>query len=337
MPVTANWARLLSLVILAAPALGRAEPATLKLAYFSSDRSSTYLNAIEPFVMAVNAAGENIVSIEVHAGGGLGHDPRQQLQLVLDGTADIAFIIPGYTPERFPDNGVIELPGLFRDIREATLTFTRLVETGALRGYEDLVVIGPFAAEPSNIHSHQPAASLDDLAGQRVRVNNPVEAAAVAALGMNPIQAPLAAAANAISAGAMDGTVVAASPLIEFGIARVATNHYLMSIASTPLPLVMSRRSFDALSPEAQAIIHRFSGEWLADAYLSAAVSDNARAIDILSSDPRRHVTHPSLLDQERAETAFASVRRDWLAAEPGRAALLALVESEIEEVRSDP
>ncbi len=318
------------------PGAARAQQVTLTLAFFSSDRSSIYLKAIEPFVTAVNTAGEGIVSIDVHAGGELGRDPRQQLQLIADGTADIAFIIPGYTPERFPDNGVIELPGLFYDVREASLTFANLVERGELRGYEDLVVIGPFAAEPSSIHSHLPAGSLDELAGQRIRVNNPVEAAAVTGLGMVPVPAPLAEASNAISAGTLDGTTSPPSPLIEFGIARVATNHYLLGISSTPLPLVMSRRSFEALPTEAQAIILHFSGEWLVEAYLGAVEADNERAIETLSADLRRHVIYPSTVDLERAAAAFAAVAESWLAADPRRPDLLALAESELHAIRVD-
>ena len=37
------------------PAAAAADPIKLKMAYFSSDRTTTYLAAIEPFVDAVNA------------------------------------------------------------------------------------------------------------------------------------------------------------------------------------------------------------------------------------------------------------------------------------------
>ena len=156
-----------------------AEPIKLKLAYFSSDRTTTYLATIKPFVDAVNAEAADLLEIEVHFSGALGKDPRQQLQLVLDGTADIAFIAPGYTPERFPDNTLIELPGMFRGIRDATLVYTRLVAANALRGYEDLFVIGAFATEPESIHAKVVAGSLDELQGKRIRANNPAQAAAL--------------------------------------------------------------------------------------------------------------------------------------------------------------
>src|SRR5580704_7467300 len=127
------------------PAASAAEPVKLKMAYFSSDRTTTYLAAIKPFVDSVNTEAAGLVQIDVSLSGILGKNPTQQLQLVLDGTADLAFVVPGYTPERFPDNEVIELPGLFKNMREATLVYTGLIAANALRGYDDLFVVGAFA------------------------------------------------------------------------------------------------------------------------------------------------------------------------------------------------
>lgn len=53
--------------------------------------------------------------------GVLGREIAQQPQTILDGKADIAFVVPGYTPDRFPDNSAVELPGLFTGTREAPL------------------------------------------------------------------------------------------------------------------------------------------------------------------------------------------------------------------------
>jgi TRAP-type C4-dicarboxylate transport system substrate-binding protein len=236
---------LLSLALL--PVAATAEPILLKLAYFSSDRSTTYLAAIKPFVDAVNEQGAGVVRIEVSFSGVLGKDPAQQLQLVLEDTADFAFVLPGYTPERFPDNSVIELPGLFSGIREATQVYTSLIAINALRGYDELYVIGALASEPETIHTRPPAGSLHELKGMRIRANNPVQGAALAGLGMVPVQLPINQAQSAISSGKLDGSMVGPAPLIEFGISRVASNHYLLGVSSAPLILVMNRKKFESL------------------------------------------------------------------------------------------
>src|ERR1700677_1661959 len=70
------------------PAASAAEPIKLKLSFFSSDRSTTYLLAIKPFVDAVNADSERLIEIEVYFSGALGRLQAQQPQLVDDGVAD---------------------------------------------------------------------------------------------------------------------------------------------------------------------------------------------------------------------------------------------------------
>lgn len=167
---------LFSLALL--PNVAIAEPVRLTPAFFSSDRTTTYLATIKPFVTAVNEEAAGVLRIDVAFSGALGKNPAEQLQRVLEGKADLAFVIPGYTPEHFPDNAVVERPGLFADIREASHFYARLIAANALRGYEELFAVGAFTSEPESIHTRPPVASLDGLRGIRIRANNPVQGGA---------------------------------------------------------------------------------------------------------------------------------------------------------------
>jgi TRAP-type C4-dicarboxylate transport system substrate-binding protein len=109
------------------PVVACAEPIKLKLAYFSSDREPPYVAVLKPFADAVNRESNGAIEIVPYTGGVLGRSYARQARLVLDGVADMAWINPSLSPERFPDNGVIEFPGLFQNLREATLVYTRLV------------------------------------------------------------------------------------------------------------------------------------------------------------------------------------------------------------------
>jgi TRAP-type C4-dicarboxylate transport system substrate-binding protein len=316
------------------PAASAAEPVKLKMAYFSSDRTTTYLAAIKPFVDAVNAEAAALVQIDVSVSGTLGKNPTQQLQLVLDGTADLAFVVPGYTPERFPDNEVIELPGLFKNIREATLVYTGLIAADALRGYDDLFVVGAFTAEPETIHTRLPAASLDALTGRRIRSNNPVQGAALAGLGMIPVEVPINQASSALSSGKLDGAMVAPAPLIEFGIARVVSNHYLLVVSAAPLLVVMNRKKFDGLPEQAKQIIRKFSGEWAAERYIEIYRAVNDASLESLKQDPNRNVVVPTPADFARASAVFRAEVDTWSATDPRHRQLLAEAEAELNKIR---
>lgn len=324
---------LLAMVLLPSPV--SAEPIKLKLSLVTSDRALIYLGGVKPFVDAVNAEAKGLFEIEVYFSGALGKDPAQQPQMVADGVADMAFIFPGYSPERFYDNTVVELPGLFQDTREASLAFTRLIAAGALKGYEDFYVIGAFSSPPESIHSRRPIASIDDLRGMSIRVSNATEAAALQRLGVRAVTVPVNQASEAISDGTLDGAVLPPAMLFEFGVGRVTSSHYLLNVGVTPLALVMNRRTFDSLPEQAQDIIRKHSGEWPLASFLKSYDAVDSQVMERLASNPKRNIVHPSQSDLLSAKAAFKSFTDEWAASNLNNRKQLEIVQNEIAKLRA--
>lgn len=306
------------------------EPITLKLAFFSSDRANMYIDLIKPFVDAVNLEGRDQLQIEVALSGALGRDPTRQAQLVLDGTADIALVIPGYTPALFPDDGVVQLPGLFPTLATASRIYSKLVADNDLRGYDQFHVLGVYATETETFHSRIPITSLAELAGKRIRVNNPMEAAVIEKLGATAVSLPITKIANALANGEVDAAVLAWEPLIHFGIARIATHHYTLGLSNIQITLLMNRDRFASLPDSARKIITKHSGKGLMEGYIASIMEVNKHLIAELKSDPRRTVVEPTAADRKRAEIIFAQIADDWLKAAPRNAELLAKVKAEL-------
>jgi TRAP-type C4-dicarboxylate transport system substrate-binding protein len=317
------------------PARLLAEPLKLKLSMVTSDRALIYLGGVKPFVDAVNAEAKGLFEIEVHFSGELGKDPKQQAQMVADGTADLAFIFPGYSPERFSDNAVIELPGLFQDGREASMAFTRLIAAGALQGYQDFQVIGAYTSFLETIHSRLPIASIDDLKGMRLRCSNTTVLAALQRLGVQPVKMPVNMVWEAISNGTIDGAVLPPAMLFEFGFGRVTSHHYMLNISVVSLALVMNRRKFDSLPVEAQDIIRRHSGEWPLTSFLQSGDAANGEVMEKLAANSHRRVVYPSPTDLGTANAAFKAVVDEWAARSPHHQLLLEMVESELAKLRA--
>lgn len=324
---------LASMAMVSASALG-AEPTKLKLSFFSSDRSTSYFAAVKPFMDAVNSEAKGMVEIELFASGALGRDLLQQPQLVLDGTADIAYVVPGLTRELFPDNAVVELPGLFNNMREATLVFTRLVAANALKGYENYFVVGAYVTEPETVHSRTPIRSLADLKGKRIRANNPGQTAALSKLDALPILMPVNKIAEALGGGALDAAVVSTSPLHDFGIRRVANYHYLLPTSGAPLMVLMSRKVFENLPPSARDVIRKFSGVWAAERFIETFDKAERAIMVELRADAKQHVLEPTASDLDRAKVVFKTVREDWVADNPHNSALLDIAMKELAAVR---
>jgi TRAP-type C4-dicarboxylate transport system substrate-binding protein len=313
-----------------------AEPIKLKLALNSSDRSDLYLNTVKSFVDAVNAEANGLIEIEVYFSGVLAGSPPQP-QLVLDGVADLAVILSGQTQLRFPDDAVLELPGLFHNAREATLAYAGLIRANALRGYKDFFVIGAFSSGPGNIHSRKRLTSLSDLKGMKISARSTMEANTLERLGAVSYVLPLPQAIGAISAGSIDGTAVPPAVFPSFGIGRVTTYHYLLSISAAPLALVMNREKFDGLPEQAQSVIRKYGGEPMATRFVAHHQDLEKEELERIKSDARRMVTFPSRMDIEAARAVFQSVIDEWTAKSPRNLELLTMVEKELARIRSTP
>jgi TRAP-type C4-dicarboxylate transport system substrate-binding protein len=328
-------ARFVLLAIVLAPLAAAAEPIKLKLAYFSSDQANLYKISIKPFVDAVNDDERSGIKIETYPGGSLGKDQAQQAQLVRNGVADIAFVALGPTGDQFADESVLQLPGLFDDLREATLVHSRVMASGILQGYDDFFVIAAFATEPQSIHMRPPIATLEDLAGKRIRANNPIEAGALAKLGMHPVILPIGKAAEAVSRGTIDGATSVVAPLINFGLGRVMTHHYFLRLGSNVTTILMNRKKFESLPKVGQDVIRGYSGEWLAARYIQGFEPYNKEILEELKSDPSRKVIFPSEAETDAANQVFKAVRAEWVEASPHNRQLLNAVEAELRQVRS--
>jgi TRAP-type C4-dicarboxylate transport system substrate-binding protein len=312
-----------------------AEPIKLKLAFPTSDRASVANAALKPFVEAVNAEAKGLVEIEVYYSSALGKSPARQSQLVLDGVADIALVIPGMAPDRFSDNAIIELPGLYRSMREATLTFTKLIAANSMKGYDEFFVIGAYGSELESIHARPPVTSLASLEGKKIRANNPTESAVLEKLGMQAVVLPVNMISEAISSGDIDGAAVPMTMLFEFGIARVATYHYSLPLGPAPLTLLMNRKKFYSLPRQAQDIIRKYSGKWAAARFIAARSEVENQVVAQLKSDTRRKVIIPSPSDQAQAEAVFKTITDEFASKSDHNRELLKAARSEIAKIRA--
>jgi TRAP-type C4-dicarboxylate transport system substrate-binding protein len=317
------------------PASG--EPIRLKLSFFGPEQALVYQAGIKPFVDAVNAEGKGLLSVAVYPDGALGKAVADQPALLQKGIADIAWVVPGQTPYRFPDNQIFELPGLTRNAREATLTYTRLVAAKALHGYEDFFVVGAYTTGVSVIHSRKPIRSLAALRGQKIRANNPIEAEVLGRLNAVATVMPVSQVATALERGTIDGAVVALTGFFDFGVADVATYHFLLPAGTAPLALLMNRKKFDSLPDAAKNLIRKYSGEWTAKVWIDAISKYDQESLNKLKSNPKHTVVDPSPADMAAAERVYRTMIENWAAGSERNRALLKRIEAGLAAIRSAP
>ena len=308
----------------------------LKWAVFTPDSEVTFRTVMKPYADLVQRESNSAVVFDLFPNGALGRNPGQQPQMVLDGVADLAWVIPSYSPGRFPDTEVLELPGLFKDLREASLVASGLATQHALRDYGDFFIVGLWGTAPYSIHTNFPVNSIADLRGKTIRASSKNESAALRAFGAVPIGMPVTEIPEAISRGTISGTTSHLSPFFDFGLDRVTNNHFFIGLGVVPLCVLMNKKKFDALPASSRAVIEGNAGDKLTKVWIESITAYNASNLEKLKSNPKNKVVFPSQAELDEAQRLLAPVRNEWVAASPRHEELKAALDAELAKVRGE-
>jgi TRAP-type C4-dicarboxylate transport system substrate-binding protein len=313
-----------------------AQEVTLKLSAFIPPQAPTFAQVIKPWAEAVNADGKGIIKIETFPGGVLGGNPGLQPKMVTDGIADIALVIPAYSPGRFPDNDVMELPGLSKNSTESSLAIYRLYRRNLLRGYEDFYVVMLGTTNPYAIHTRRPVKSFADVKGMKLRAGGPVASASLRALGVAPVGMPITQVAENVSRGLLDGSGGDWDVMYSFRIIETAKHHYMASVLGTvPVAILMSRKVYEKLPANAKSIIDKHSGEQMSRRF--GAVHDGIQkakhAETVGASD--HTMVFPPPAELAKLEETLAPVTGSWVKDQPNGRALVTALKEELAKVRA--
>lgn len=227
----------------------------LKLADFQPPTHFVVEKVYEPFAEAISEATGGEVTVEVYMGGELGPGPAEQYNRVVDGVADLAFSLPGYTASNFPKTLLTELPGV---IDAETGTDRILANIDMLSDeYRRVVLVALWNNAPNLLlMAEKPVTTLEDLAGLNIRVPSRNAGLVVQAWGANPVSMPAPDIYNAMQTGVLDGAMIDATALGAFKLAEV-TSHITMGMDTTisDFFIMMNRDTFADLDDTAQAAI----------------------------------------------------------------------------------
>ena len=308
---------------------------TLKLSAFIPDQAPTFAQVIKPWADAINAEGEGILKIDTFPGGALGGNPGLQAKMVTDGVADIALVIPAYSPGRFPDDEVMELPSMVKTSTESSVALWRLYDRGLLRGYDEFRVIMLSTTNPYAIHTKEPVRTMADISGKKLRAGGPVASAAMRALGAVPVGLPITEVAENISRGVIDGSGGDWDVMYSFRIIEAARNHYMATLGTVPVTLLMNRKVYEGLPDAAKAVIDKHSGESMSRRF--GGVHDGVQASKLAETiaNPDQTIVVPSEAELAEWDATMAPVIDAWVNGHPNGAALFSALEEELADIRA--
>ncbi|WP_252271908.1 TRAP transporter substrate-binding protein [Pseudomonas subflava] len=252
--------------------------ATLPLAFSMTAHADIVLKASDvhpagyPTVVAVESMGKKLeaasngeIRVQMFSGGVLGSEKEvvEQTQL---GAIQLARITLGVVGPVVPDVNVFNMPFVFRDHDHMRKVIDGDVGQEILDKITNsefgLVGLAWMDGGTRNLYTKEPVRKIEDLKGMKIRViGNPLFIDTLNAMGGNGIAMDTGEIFTALQTGVIDGAENNPPTLLEHNHYKYAkyftqTGHLIL-----PEPLVMSKATWEELSPEQQALVKKLARE----------------------------------------------------------------------------
>jgi TRAP-type transport system periplasmic protein len=243
--------KLLTLVAAAVMALGaQASAQELSLSYFMSPKHPMNRAVFTPFAETLAEVSGGKMTVKMFPAGALNSVPPKQYSILLDGVADIAFALPGYTGALFPKTNVVTLPGICDSASACT---TALLNARAeLETEYNAKVLAIWAnAPPVLLTRDKPVRSLADVKGMKIRVTSKQDVPFVEALGATAVAQPVTVINQNLANGVIDAIAIGPSAIGSFKLQEPA--NYLTTWfpgSGSAFVLLMNNGVYNGLSDE---------------------------------------------------------------------------------------
>ncbi|WP_282606333.1 TRAP transporter substrate-binding protein [Pelagibius sp. Alg239-R121] len=192
--------------------------------------------------------------------------PPAQMDLVIDGAADMSVIFHGYQAGRFTATKLIELPGYDGNAEAASVAYWRVHQKYLAKAKEHrgVKLIGLHTHGPAQLHSNVKVTSLSEIKGMKIRVPGGVGSEVGNALGATGIKVPAPKVYETLASRTADGVVMPLETRGGFKLTEVAKNVYVIpgGLYRGSFAFIMNEEVFDSLPADVrQALEEKVFGE----------------------------------------------------------------------------
>jgi TRAP-type transport system periplasmic protein len=254
-----NKGALAVVLAMAVVAPAAAQTITLKLNSPAPPRSYLHAGVFEPWAQAVERDSDGTLKIQMNYGGTLGNF-AVTYDRVIDGVADIGFILTPFAAGKLKQQDVAALPFETANSIEAAEALWNVYEKGVTAGeFSQVKLLGIWTFPNAALHSKEPIKTLDDVKGKKLVASNVIAAKIATALGATPVTFRPDEAYQAISRGITDGGLMPFTGMEVFKIHEVAKYHLDAALGSDSAILFMNKERYASLPPKAKEAIDKNS------------------------------------------------------------------------------
>ena len=224
------------------------------------------VEAIERMGKKLEAATNARLSIQMFPSMQLGGE-KEMIEQAQVGALQIARISVGAMGPVVDDLNVFNLPFIFRDENHMRKVIDGpigqdLLDRITASPQSRLVVLGWMDAGTRNVYSNKPVSKPSDLKGMKIRMmGNPLFVETMNAMGGNGVAMGFNELFGALQTGVVDGAENNPPTLLAQNHYQVSKVYSLTGHLIIPEIFVFSKRTWDTLSKEDQALIRKVSRE----------------------------------------------------------------------------
>ncbi|WP_420863552.1 TRAP transporter substrate-binding protein [Algirhabdus cladophorae] len=243
-----------------------AQEVTLRFQHFLSPKASVPANFMQPWADKILEESGGRLKIELYPGMQLGGGPPALYDQIRDGVIDGGWALPGYTPGRFPETEVFELPFMTSMSAEDTSrAFWAYAEDNLMERMGDVQLLAVHVHGPGVVHKKGgPIMSKADFEGLKLRGPSRQANKLLESLGASTVGMPVPAFPEALSKGVVQGGVIPMEIVPPLKVHELTDSHSMVpgdrALYNTTFIWAMNKAAYDGLPADLKAVIDANSG-----------------------------------------------------------------------------
>jgi TRAP-type C4-dicarboxylate transport system substrate-binding protein len=312
-----------------------AEPLQLKFGTTGPAFGPLHEEAYSAWAKDVTAASQGTLEVKVFPGSQL-VTMGNAYDRVLNGVAEVAFIVLGPISSQFPRTTVVGLPYIVATPMEAAQALWNAYEHRVFANeFDKCHPVALAAFSNTTLHARKPFATLEDIKGWKIGAQSRVTGEVGEKLGGSAVSLPVAESYQALSRGTIDAYLTGWPAIVPFKMQEVTIAHVDTPLAAEMAFNCMNKEVYAKLPAPAKAAVDKYSGMPFSERMARAIskMADQGRAAVMARKDSKMLILPPK--EEERWKQRLAPIVEEWTKATPDGAKVLAQFQGEVAKVRA--
>jgi TRAP-type C4-dicarboxylate transport system substrate-binding protein len=243
--------------------------------------------------------------------------PAGAFDVTRDGLADMAIVITGYTPGRFPLAEMGELPFGGDDASTMSPAFDRVYRKHFAKAdeFKGVEILSIFTISPGHIFTaKRPVKTMDDIKGLKLRSPGATASRALTLMGAVPILKSFTEAQELLSTGAIDGSLLLKETVLS-GNALGLLHHGTIipgGVFNAVLAIAVNADKWKSIPEADRKAIMSISGEKFAR-HIGTAYSQADRDAVAAMTDAKFVVEPASPALVQNLKKALSPLEAEWI------------------------